>query len=40
GNDNLDIEVAHMGNDPLPGVPITEVAFRQSSSTTSPQTNV
>nr|GFD30797.1 integrase, catalytic region, zinc finger, CCHC-type, peptidase aspartic, catalytic [Tanacetum cinerariifolium] len=24
GNENLDIEVAHMGNDPLPGVPITE----------------
>nr|GFD11789.1 hypothetical protein [Tanacetum cinerariifolium] len=24
GNDNLDIEVAHMGNDPLLGVPITE----------------
>nr|GFA38403.1 hypothetical protein [Tanacetum cinerariifolium] len=24
GNDNLDIEVAHMGNDPLRGVPITE----------------
>nr|GFD20514.1 Gag-Pol polyprotein [Tanacetum cinerariifolium] len=26
GNDNLDIEVAHIGNDPLPGVPIIEVA--------------
>nr|GFB01882.1 hypothetical protein [Tanacetum cinerariifolium] len=26
GNDNLDIEVAHMGNDPLLSVPITEVA--------------
>nr|GFC11270.1 hypothetical protein [Tanacetum cinerariifolium] len=25
GNDNLDIEVAHMGNDPLLGVPIPEV---------------
>nr|GFB35077.1 hypothetical protein [Tanacetum cinerariifolium] len=25
GNDNLDIEVAHMGNDPLLNVPITEV---------------
>nr|GFC19634.1 hypothetical protein [Tanacetum cinerariifolium] len=37
GNDNLDIEVAHMGNDPLLGVPITEVASRQSSSTASPQ---
>nr|GFC32830.1 retrovirus-related Pol polyprotein from transposon TNT 1-94 [Tanacetum cinerariifolium] len=37
GNDNLDIEVAHMGNDPLLGVPITEVASGQSSSTASPQ---
>nr|GFD39715.1 hypothetical protein [Tanacetum cinerariifolium] len=36
GNDNLDIEVAHMGNDPLLGVPLTEVASRQSSSTASP----
>nr|GFA72610.1 hypothetical protein [Tanacetum cinerariifolium] len=40
GNDNLDIEVAHMGNDPLLGVPITEVASRQSSSTASPQSIV
>nr|GFD34742.1 hypothetical protein [Tanacetum cinerariifolium] len=40
GNDNLDIEVAHMGNDPLPSVPVTEVASGQSSSTASPQTNV
>nr|GFB70501.1 hypothetical protein [Tanacetum cinerariifolium] len=39
GNDNLDIEVAHMGNDPLLGVPITEVASVQSSSTASPQSN-
>nr|GFB39928.1 hypothetical protein [Tanacetum cinerariifolium] len=39
-NDNLDIEVAHMGNDPLLGVPITEVASGQSSSTASPQANV
>nr|GFC04231.1 hypothetical protein [Tanacetum cinerariifolium] len=37
GNDNLDIEVAHMGNDLLLGVPITEVASGQSSSTASPQ---
>nr|GEZ64621.1 hypothetical protein [Tanacetum cinerariifolium] len=36
GNDNLNIEVAHMGNDPLLGVPITEVSSGQSSSTTSP----
>nr|GFB43690.1 hypothetical protein [Tanacetum cinerariifolium] len=40
GNDNLDIEVAHMGNDPLLGVPITEVASGQSSSTASPQSNM
>nr|GFB49589.1 integrase, catalytic region, zinc finger, CCHC-type, peptidase aspartic, catalytic [Tanacetum cinerariifolium] len=39
-NDNLDIKVAHMGNDPLLGVPITEVASGQSSSTASPQSNV
>nr|GFB73221.1 hypothetical protein [Tanacetum cinerariifolium] len=39
-NDNLDLEVAHMGNDPLLSVPITEVASGQSSSTASPQTNV
>nr|GEZ65660.1 hypothetical protein [Tanacetum cinerariifolium] len=31
--DNLDIEVAHMRNDPLLGVPATEVTFAQSSST-------
>nr|GFD13246.1 hypothetical protein [Tanacetum cinerariifolium] len=36
GNDNLDIEVAHMGNDPLLCAPITEVASGQSSSTASP----
>nr|GFA26836.1 retrovirus-related Pol polyprotein from transposon TNT 1-94 [Tanacetum cinerariifolium] len=40
GNDNLDIEVAHMGNDPLLGVPILEVTSEQSSSTASPQSNV
>nr|GEW25853.1 putative reverse transcriptase domain-containing protein [Tanacetum cinerariifolium] len=33
--DNHDIEVAHMGNDPLFGMPIPEVAFDQSSSTIS-----
>nr|GEU80552.1 hypothetical protein [Tanacetum cinerariifolium] len=32
--DNHDIEVAHMGNDPLFGVPIPEVTYAQSSSTT------
>nr|GFA20074.1 hypothetical protein [Tanacetum cinerariifolium] len=31
--DNLDIEVAHMRNDPLFGVPIPEVTSAQSSST-------
>nr|GFB81111.1 hypothetical protein [Tanacetum cinerariifolium] len=40
GNDNLDIEAAHMGNDPLLGAPITEVASGQSSSTASPQSIV
>nr|GFC09856.1 hypothetical protein [Tanacetum cinerariifolium] len=40
GNDNLDIEVAHMGNDTLLGVPIPEVTSEQSSSTASPQSNV
>nr|GEZ67361.1 hypothetical protein [Tanacetum cinerariifolium] len=34
--DNLDIEVDHMGNDPLFGVHIPEVASAQSSSTVSP----
>nr|GFC80906.1 hypothetical protein [Tanacetum cinerariifolium] len=36
GDDNLDMEVAHMGNDPLLGVPIPEASSKQSSSTTSP----
>nr|GEV28825.1 hypothetical protein [Tanacetum cinerariifolium] len=31
--DNLDIEVAHIGNDPLIGVPILKVTSAQSSST-------
>nr|GFA58230.1 hypothetical protein [Tanacetum cinerariifolium] len=35
--DNLDIEVAHMGNDPLIGVPIPEVTSAQSLSMLSPQ---
>nr|GEV96878.1 hypothetical protein [Tanacetum cinerariifolium] len=34
--DNLDIKVAHIGNDPLLGVSITEVTYAQSSSTVSP----
>nr|GFB95641.1 hypothetical protein [Tanacetum cinerariifolium] len=40
GNDNLDMEVAHMGNDPLLGVPIPEVTSEQSSLMASPQSNV
>nr|GEZ03250.1 hypothetical protein [Tanacetum cinerariifolium] len=36
--DNHDIEVAHMGNDPFFGMPIQEVAYDQSSSTDSIQT--
>nr|GFB93423.1 putative ribonuclease H-like domain-containing protein [Tanacetum cinerariifolium] len=35
-----DIEVAHIGNDPLLGVPIPEVNSEQSLSTASPQSNV
>nr|GEZ63297.1 retrovirus-related Pol polyprotein from transposon TNT 1-94 [Tanacetum cinerariifolium] len=34
--DNIDIEVAHIRNDPLFGVPILEVTSAQSSSTASP----
>nr|GEZ21602.1 hypothetical protein [Tanacetum cinerariifolium] len=34
--DNLDIKVAHMENDPLFGVPLLEVSFVQSLSTASP----
>nr|GEZ05523.1 integrase, catalytic region, zinc finger, CCHC-type, peptidase aspartic, catalytic [Tanacetum cinerariifolium] len=33
-------KVAHIGNDPLLGVPILEVTSEQSSSTASPQSNV
>nr|GFA71567.1 retrovirus-related Pol polyprotein from transposon TNT 1-94 [Tanacetum cinerariifolium] len=40
GKANMDMEVAHMGNDPLFGVPIPEVTYVQSSSTASPQSNV
>nr|GEU53522.1 hypothetical protein [Tanacetum cinerariifolium] len=35
-DDNLDMEVAHMGNEPLFGVPIPKVTSAQSSSTASP----
>nr|GFA73757.1 retrovirus-related Pol polyprotein from transposon TNT 1-94 [Tanacetum cinerariifolium] len=38
--DNLDIKVAHIGNDSLFGVPIPKVTSAQSSSTVSPQTIV
>nr|GEV90643.1 hypothetical protein [Tanacetum cinerariifolium] len=38
--DNIDIEVTHMGNDPLFGVPIPEVTSAQSSSTASPHSIV
>nr|GFB27281.1 hypothetical protein [Tanacetum cinerariifolium] len=40
GDDNLDMEVAHIRNDPLFGVPIPEVTSAQSSSTASPQSIV
>nr|GEY30482.1 hypothetical protein [Tanacetum cinerariifolium] len=40
GNDNLDIEITHMGNDLLLGVHIPEVTSKQSSSMASPQSNV
>nr|GFB53292.1 hypothetical protein [Tanacetum cinerariifolium] len=39
-DDNLDMEVAHIGNDPLFGIPIPEVTSMQSSSTASPQSIV
>nr|GFA05606.1 retrovirus-related Pol polyprotein from transposon TNT 1-94 [Tanacetum cinerariifolium] len=37
GDDNIDMEVAYMGNDPLFGVPIPEVTSTQSSLMASPQ---
>nr|GEY26328.1 retrovirus-related Pol polyprotein from transposon TNT 1-94 [Tanacetum cinerariifolium] len=36
-DDNLDMEVAHMGNDPLFGVPTPEVTSEQSTTPASPQ---
>nr|GEY79621.1 hypothetical protein [Tanacetum cinerariifolium] len=39
-DDNLDMEVVHMGNDPLFGVPILEVTSAQASSTASPHSIV
>ncbi|GJS67989.1 retrovirus-related pol polyprotein from transposon TNT 1-94 [Tanacetum coccineum] len=38
--DNHDIEVAHMGNDPYFGIPIPEVSSDQSSSSDTIHTNV
>nr|GFB62350.1 retrovirus-related Pol polyprotein from transposon TNT 1-94 [Tanacetum cinerariifolium] len=40
GDDILDMEVAHMGNDPLFSVPLSEVTSTHSSSTASPQSIV
>nr|GEX23017.1 integrase, catalytic region, zinc finger, CCHC-type, peptidase aspartic, catalytic [Tanacetum cinerariifolium] len=37
GDDNLDMEVAHMGSDPLFGIPIPEVNSEQSTTPASPQ---
>nr|GFB55533.1 hypothetical protein [Tanacetum cinerariifolium] len=37
GDDNLDIEVAHMGSDPLVGIPILEINSEQSTTLASPQ---
>nr|GFC51592.1 hypothetical protein [Tanacetum cinerariifolium] len=37
GDDNLDMEVAHIGNDPLFGTPILEVNSAQSTTPASPQ---
>nr|GEZ55129.1 hypothetical protein [Tanacetum cinerariifolium] len=36
-DDNLDMEVAHMGSDPLFGIPILEVTSEQSTTPASPQ---
>nr|GFD47680.1 hypothetical protein [Tanacetum cinerariifolium] len=40
GDENLDMEVTHMGNDSLFGVPIPEVTSAHSSSMASPQSIV
>nr|GFC27885.1 ribonuclease H-like domain-containing protein [Tanacetum cinerariifolium] len=37
GDDNLDMEVAHMGSDPLVGIPIPEINSEQSTTPASPQ---
>nr|GFB52979.1 hypothetical protein [Tanacetum cinerariifolium] len=39
-DDNLDMEVSHMGNDPLLDVSIPEATSKHSSSTASPHSNV
>nr|GFC49307.1 retrovirus-related Pol polyprotein from transposon TNT 1-94 [Tanacetum cinerariifolium] len=36
-DDNLDMEVAHIGSDPLFGIPIPEVNYEQSTTPASPQ---
>nr|GFA78799.1 retrovirus-related Pol polyprotein from transposon TNT 1-94 [Tanacetum cinerariifolium] len=40
GDDNLDIEVAHMGSDPLFGIPIPEVNSEQSTTPDHPLNNI
>nr|GEX46090.1 integrase, catalytic region, zinc finger, CCHC-type, peptidase aspartic, catalytic [Tanacetum cinerariifolium] len=40
GDENLDIKVAHIGNDPLFGIPIPEFTSAQSTTPASPQANV
>nr|GFD27749.1 hypothetical protein [Tanacetum cinerariifolium] len=37
GDDNLDMEVAHMGSDHLVGIPILKINSEQSTTPTSPQ---
>nr|GFC86400.1 hypothetical protein [Tanacetum cinerariifolium] len=37
GDNNLDMEVAHMGSDPLVGIPIPEINYEQSTTPASPQ---
>nr|GFB72089.1 hypothetical protein [Tanacetum cinerariifolium] len=36
GDDNLDMEVAHMGSDPMVGIPILEINSEQSTTPASP----
>nr|GFC18514.1 hypothetical protein [Tanacetum cinerariifolium] len=37
GDDNLDMEVAHLGSDPLVGIPIPKINSKQSTTPASPQ---